>query len=412
VRFEAETRLAALLNASGRAREAYAHLEAAEAMRALAHPRWSARHTGILAHTLHGLGRIDESAAAFVEAERVSREIDDLDLLERTLNNHAGLLAACGDTQGSIAKYREALAVARKLQAPRLIAWVQQNLAYACTLAGEFESARAACREASAIDHGVAMVSRWLAATELRIETLTATPSNERLFDALRAFDGAERSSDGLSAMVSAGAVILARQAAGEPGNEIAERYAALAAPADEPWIGEAAPRLRADLTAAIRARVEAAAAAPFALGAQATLALLDARIAVRERRRSDADALAKIAIERFKTLGWPVEEAYAREIRGGAKEALEIFRCIGAHAEVARLTNLDERVARKRGEGSLTIREREIANLIAAGKTNREVAQTLVISERTVETHVASIYGKFGVSNRKDLIAVLRPPG
>jgi len=411
VRFEAETRLAALLNASGRAREAYAHLAAAEALRSQADPRWAARHQGILAHTLHGLGRIEESAAAFVEAEQRSREIGDLDLLERTLNNHAGLKAACGDTPGAIAKYREALLVARQMQAPRMIAWVQQNLAYAYTLTGEFEAARAACREAVGIDHGVAMVSRWLAATELRIETLTATPSNERLFDALRAFDGAERSADGLSAMVTAGAVILARQVSGESGNDIAERYLALAAPADEPWIGEAAPRLRADLSAAIRARIAAAAAAPFALGAQATLALLDARIALRERRRADADALAKAAIEHFKALGWPLEEAYAREIRGGAKEALAIFRRIGAHAEVARLTNLDDRGARKRGEGTLTLREREIANLIAAGKTNREVAETLVISERTVESHVAAIYGKFGVANRKDLIAVLRPP-
>lgn len=410
VRFEAETRLAALLNASGRAREAYAHLRAAESLRCDPHPRWSARHRGILAHALHGLGRIDESAIAFAEAERMSREIGDLDLLERTLNNQASLMAACGDTRGALATYAEALAVARTMQSPRLIAWVQQNLAYVYTLTGEFEAARAACREASAIDHGVAIVSRWLAATELRIETLTASPSSERLFDALRAFDGAERSGDGLSALVTAGAVILSRQAAGETGNDIAERYVALAAPADEPWIGEGAARLRGDIATAIRTRIEAAAAPPYALGPKATLALLDARIAVRERRRSDADALAKVAIEHFKTLGWPVEEAYARELRGGAKEALEIFRRIGAHAEVARLTNMDERAPRKRGEGTLTIREREIANLIAAGKTNREVAESLVISERTVETHVASIYGKFGVSNRKDLIALLRP--
>jgi len=410
VRFEAETRLAALLNASGRSHEAYAHLKAAESLRTEPHRRWAARHRGILAHTLHGLGRIEESAAAFIEAERASREIGDLDLLERTLNNHAGLMASCGDTQGAIARYREALAVARTMKAPRLIAWVQQNLAYNCTLAGDFEAARAACREATAIDHGVAIVSRWLAATELRIETLTASPSNERLFDAMRAFDDAERNGEGPSALVAGGALILARQAAGENGNDIAERFVALAAPADEPWIGEAAPKLRTDLGAAIRTRIEAAAAAPFALGPQATLALLDARIALRERRRGDADALAKIAVEQFKALGWPVEEAYAREIRGGVKEALEIFRRIGAHAEVARLTNMAEHVPRKRGEGTLTIREREIANLIATGKTNRQVAEALVISERTVETHVASIYGKFGVSNRKDLIAVIRP--
>ena len=48
-----------------------------------------------------------------------------------------------------------------------------------------------------------------------------------------------------------------------------------------------------------------------------------------------------------------------------------------------------------------LTPREREVAALVAAGRTNREIAADLVLAERTVETHVANILGKLGFSNR-----------
>ncbi len=50
---------------------------------------------------------------------------------------------------------------------------------------------------------------------------------------------------------------------------------------------------------------------------------------------------------------------------------------------------------------GGLTEREREVAVLIAQGKTNREIAATLVVSLRTVETHVSTILSKLGVPSR-----------
>jgi DNA-binding NarL/FixJ family response regulator len=50
---------------------------------------------------------------------------------------------------------------------------------------------------------------------------------------------------------------------------------------------------------------------------------------------------------------------------------------------------------------GGLTEREREVAVLIAQGKSNREIADTLVVSLRTVETHVGTILSKLGVASR-----------
>jgi DNA-binding NarL/FixJ family response regulator len=50
---------------------------------------------------------------------------------------------------------------------------------------------------------------------------------------------------------------------------------------------------------------------------------------------------------------------------------------------------------------GGLTRRELEIAGLLAEGLTNKEIARRLVISQRTVETHVDRILGKLGFTSR-----------
>jgi DNA-binding NarL/FixJ family response regulator len=52
-------------------------------------------------------------------------------------------------------------------------------------------------------------------------------------------------------------------------------------------------------------------------------------------------------------------------------------------------------------GAGSLTRREREVAMLLAEGLSNREIADRLVISLRTAETHVDHILGKLGLTSR-----------
>jgi non-specific serine/threonine protein kinase len=51
--------------------------------------------------------------------------------------------------------------------------------------------------------------------------------------------------------------------------------------------------------------------------------------------------------------------------------------------------------------DGPLSRREMEVAELVADGATNSQVAARLFISERTVESHVASIFNKLGVDTR-----------
>jgi DNA-binding CsgD family transcriptional regulator len=55
---------------------------------------------------------------------------------------------------------------------------------------------------------------------------------------------------------------------------------------------------------------------------------------------------------------------------------------------------------------GGLTAREREVAALIAEGKSNREIADQLIVSERTVESHVANILFKLGFASRAQVAA------
>jgi len=63
-------------------------------------------------------------------------------------------------------------------------------------------------------------------------------------------------------------------------------------------------------------------------------------------------------------------------------------------------------RQAAKLQRGGLTAREYEVAILVAEGKSNREIADALVVSERTVEWHIRNIFSKLGLQSRSQLVA------
>ncbi|HMA28205.1 MAG: response regulator [Solirubrobacterales bacterium] len=61
---------------------------------------------------------------------------------------------------------------------------------------------------------------------------------------------------------------------------------------------------------------------------------------------------------------------------------------------------------------GGLTPREIEVLRLVAAGHTNPEIAEKLVISIRTVETHRAAIHRKLGTASRAEVVSFAREHG
>ena len=70
-------------------------------------------------------------------------------------------------------------------------------------------------------------------------------------------------------------------------------------------------------------------------------------------------------------------------------------------------VTDADELPAtpgRQRPAGLLTGRERQIAALVGEGMSNRDIAQQLGISKRTVDAHLEHIFGKLGITSRVQL--------
>jgi RNA polymerase sigma factor (sigma-70 family) len=71
-----------------------------------------------------------------------------------------------------------------------------------------------------------------------------------------------------------------------------------------------------------------------------------------------------------------------------------------------------ERRPEREEALAELTPREREVLALLASGKSSKEIARKLVISPRTVSTHVQHILGKLDVNNRARAIALAHRAG
>ncbi len=56
-----------------------------------------------------------------------------------------------------------------------------------------------------------------------------------------------------------------------------------------------------------------------------------------------------------------------------------------------------------------LTAQERAVAELVAAGATNKEAARALFVAEKTVQYHLTRVYRKMGVRSRSELAAAFR---
>jgi DNA-binding CsgD family transcriptional regulator len=97
------------------------------------------------------------------------------------------------------------------------------------------------------------------------------------------------------------------------------------------------------------------------------------------------------------------------RLAREAIEAAVEVFETIGAAGWAMKARGELERIGGRRREEGLTAAERRVAGLVAEGRTNREVAATLFVGERTVATHLTHIYAKLGVRSRTELARRLR---
>jgi DNA-binding CsgD family transcriptional regulator len=125
-----------------------------------------------------------------------------------------------------------------------------------------------------------------------------------------------------------------------------------------------------------------------------------------RARTGGDAVAPGKRAAHGFAQLGWRVLEAQAYETGRDERAARRAYLAIGAHGDVRRLERSLATDDATQSQSLLTPRERELARVVAAGKSNRAAALALSVSEKTVEKYLTSIYAKLGMTSRAQLIA------
>jgi DNA-binding CsgD family transcriptional regulator len=99
------------------------------------------------------------------------------------------------------------------------------------------------------------------------------------------------------------------------------------------------------------------------------------------------------------------------RTAREALQRALSIFQQLQAVPWIERARmELASIGGRPPATGDLTPTERRVAQLAASGRTNREIADALFLSVRTVAGHLSHAYRKLGVRSRTELAAMLRP--
>ena len=134
---------------------------------------------------------------------------------------------------------------------------------------------------------------------------------------------------------------------------------------------------------------------------------------------------MALRAVELAESVGAVIQAGRARMWAGraaGDEEAVALFERAESelgNAGAIRLRDEAARELRKRGVNvtarrrratgtdgleSLSGREREIADLVALGRTNKEIAAELYLSEKTIESHMTRLFGKLGVRSRAEV--------
>jgi DNA-binding CsgD family transcriptional regulator len=403
--------LALILSSSEGRGEADEHADrAAELMDALPDHRLAGRLEAVwlLASAEIWLERFDSALERSERGIRMSREAGQSRVLVPLLLARTHPLQMLGRLDEARAAADEAVEASRLSSNPQFPFWARWESAYAAYLCGDLAAGMRLADEAAQLAEG--LLPNLLSAAEpgwtlgqLLIESGERERGHAVVLDAVGGIElpkvvPAERCL--AWDVLGSNAVELGRL---DAARDCRDRLDGLAA------------RLGLDLTSAVARRV----------GAEVALAAGDAEAAVTLAR--DGAAFAERS-------GVALELPYAHDMTGRALAAagrteeaiVELARAehefhrFGAtrrrEAVARELRKLGRRVdrrdrgARAVGEGlaSLSAREREVAELVRDRRTNREIAAALFVSDKTVESHLRSIFRKLEVSSRVDVARAL----
>jgi DNA-binding NarL/FixJ family response regulator len=140
-------------------------------------------------------------------------------------------------------------------------------------------------------------------------------------------------------------------------------------------------------------------------LGALAELARQGSTARVLVLTTYDTDSYVLPAIEAGAT-GYLLKDAPRAELLRAVRAAARGEAVLSPSVAARLMTRVRTPSVQPSGTQPLSQRELEVLELVAAGNNNREAAARLLISQATVKTHLLSIYGKLGVSDRAAAVA------
>jgi DNA-binding NarL/FixJ family response regulator len=324
--------------------------------------QWQAPAQVLLAQGLSLVGQLD-AAAEMAEAAEEAAQIGGAPLLAaEALAIHAVVLVAAGDVSAAIGLADEAVSAAAG------------DDAVECSIEHQRAAVHLATGDTAACHRMLSLADRHLPAADPTSECMWL----DMLTRAALAVGQSEQAAIWAQRAEKVAAASGLSLALGLAGRARAATYLADGAVAEALECAQAAH----EAAARSGARVEAA-----------RIWLTEAAALARAGHRHQAVQVLRAAVEEFRACGAKrYEDEAGRELRRLGQRAPappSLSRPLGALPSLSR-------------------REWQVAELVAAGRTNRQIASILLLSNKTVETHLTRIFGKLDISSRASLARIV----